>query len=110
MFLLDRVELGTQSLENYVSYGGDSIAVEDTSSAANLATLLKDKRSTLIVFFQLIDRGHRDLSLVHELVVDSRPLRVCQRFLYGRGLGFLEGDHGAHVIRPESLHHLRVEA
>ena len=49
VFLLDRVELGTQSLENYVSYGGDSIAVEDTSSAANLATLLKDKRSTLIV-------------------------------------------------------------
>lgn len=49
VFLLDRVELGTQSLENYESYGGDTIAVEDTSSAANLATLLKDKRSTLIV-------------------------------------------------------------
>ena len=49
VFLLDRVELGTQSLENYESYGGDSLAVEDTSSAANLATLLKDKHTTLIV-------------------------------------------------------------
>ncbi len=49
VFLLDRVELGTQSLENYTSYGGESLTVEDTSSAANLATLLKDKHSTLIV-------------------------------------------------------------
>ena len=49
VFLLDRVELGTQSLENYESYGGDSIAVEDTSSAATLITLLKNKHSTLIV-------------------------------------------------------------
>ncbi|CAB0590201.1 hypothetical protein CIP107554_00691 [Corynebacterium diphtheriae] len=66
--------------------------------------------ATLIVFFQLIDRGHRNLLFVHELVVDSRLLRVRKCFLYGLGLGLLEGDHGTHTIRPESLHHLRVEA
>lgn len=49
VFLLDRVELGTQSLENYVSFGGDAIDVSETTSAANLVTLLKDKFSTLIV-------------------------------------------------------------
>lgn len=49
VFLLDRIELGTQSLSNYRSYGGDSISVEDTSSADNLATLLSDDYTTLIV-------------------------------------------------------------
>lgn len=49
VFLLDRIELGTQSLANYRSYGGDSIDVADTSSADELLRLLTDETTTLIV-------------------------------------------------------------
>lgn len=49
IFLLDRIELGTQSLANYRSFGGESISVEDTSDAGNLLTLLKDDHTVLIV-------------------------------------------------------------
>ncbi|MGP6174266.1 type I restriction endonuclease subunit R, EcoR124 family [Corynebacterium sp. A21] len=49
IFLLDRIELGTQSLANYRSYGGESINVEDTSDADNLLTLLKDDHTVLMV-------------------------------------------------------------
>ena len=49
VFLLDRIELGTQSLHNYRSYGGESLTVAETASAGQLATLLADDRSTLIV-------------------------------------------------------------
>lgn len=49
IFLLDRIELGTQSLDNYRSYGGETINVENTSSADNLLTLLKDNHNVLIV-------------------------------------------------------------
>lgn len=49
IFLLDRIELGTQSLKNYRSYGGDAIEVAETSSAQQLLTTLKDDLSVLIV-------------------------------------------------------------
>lgn len=49
VFLLDRVELGTQSTENYKSFSGDMLSVEESTSTANLLTQLKDKTSTLIV-------------------------------------------------------------
>ena len=49
MFLLDRVELGTQSLANYRSYGGDTIDVADTASADELLRLLTNDTSVLIV-------------------------------------------------------------
>lgn len=49
IFLLDRIELGTQSLKNYRSYGGDAIEVAETSSAQQLLTKLKDDSSVLIV-------------------------------------------------------------
>lgn len=49
IFLLDRIELGTQSLKNYRSYGGDAIEVAETSSAQQLLTKLKDDLSVLIV-------------------------------------------------------------
>ncbi|MFD2675377.1 type I restriction endonuclease subunit R, EcoR124 family [Gulosibacter bifidus] len=49
VFLLDRVELGTQSLANYRSYGGDAIDVADTSSADELLQLLSNDTSVLIV-------------------------------------------------------------
>lgn len=49
IFLLDRIELGTQSLKNYRSYGGDTIEVEDTASAQHLLTKLKDEHSVLVV-------------------------------------------------------------
>lgn len=49
VFLLDRVELGTQSLANYRSYGGDTIDVADTASADKLLGLLADDTSVLIV-------------------------------------------------------------
>lgn len=49
VFLLDRVELGTQSLANYRSYGGDTIDVADTSSADELLQLLTNETSVLIV-------------------------------------------------------------
>lgn len=49
VFLLDRIELGDQSLENYRSFGGDSIEVSDTASARHLLGKLKDDHSTLIV-------------------------------------------------------------
>ena len=58
----------------------------------------------------LIDAGHRDLVLVHKLVVDSRLLGVRQSLVHGRGLGLLESNHSAHIMRPEGFHHLRVEA
>ena len=58
VFLLDRVELGTQSLANYRSYGGDTIDVADTASADELLRLLTNDTSVLIVtslqkFYQL---------------------------------------------------------
>lgn len=49
IFLLDRIELGTQSLKNYRSYGGDAIEVQDTASAQQLLTKLKDELSVLVV-------------------------------------------------------------
>lgn len=49
VFLLDRVELGTQSLANYRSYGGDTIDVAETSSADDLLRLLTNDTSVLIV-------------------------------------------------------------
>lgn len=49
VFLLDRVELGTQSLANYRSYGGDAIDVADTASADELLRLLMNDTSVLIV-------------------------------------------------------------
>lgn len=49
VFLLDRIELGTQSLANYRSYGGDAINVEDTASAQQLLTKLKDDQTVLVV-------------------------------------------------------------
>lgn len=49
VFLLDRVELGTQSLANYRSYGGDTIDVADTASADELLRLLLNDTSVLIV-------------------------------------------------------------
>lgn len=49
VFLLDRVELGTQSLANYRSYGGDTIDVADTASADELLRLLMNDTSVLIV-------------------------------------------------------------
>lgn len=49
VFLLDRVELGTQSLANYRSYGGDTIDVADTASADELLRLLTNDTSVLIV-------------------------------------------------------------
>src|SRR5699024_2543262 len=49
VFLLDRVELGTQSLANYRSYGGDTIDVADTVSADELLRLLTNDISVLIV-------------------------------------------------------------
>lgn len=49
VFLLDRIELGTQSLANYRSFGGGAIEVEDTSSALQLLTKLKDDQTMLVV-------------------------------------------------------------
>ena len=49
VFLLDRVELGTQSLANYRSFGGDTIDVADTASADELLRLLTNDTSVLIV-------------------------------------------------------------
>lgn len=49
IFLLDRVELGTQSLKNYRSYGGDAFEIADTASASDLLALLTDDTTTLIV-------------------------------------------------------------
>lgn len=48
-FLLDRIELGTQSLANYRSFAGDAIDVEDTASALQLLTKLKDNQTVLVV-------------------------------------------------------------
>lgn len=49
VFLLDRIELGTQSLQSYRSFGGDAIDVEDTSSAQQLLAKLKDDQTVLVV-------------------------------------------------------------
>jgi len=49
VFLLDRIELGTQSLANYRSYGGEAIDVEDTDNSAALLDKLKDSESVLLV-------------------------------------------------------------
>ncbi|WP_432536347.1 type I restriction endonuclease subunit R [Kineococcus arenarius] len=49
VFLLDRIELGTQSLANYRSFGGDAIEVEDTANSIQLFTRLKDDQGVLVV-------------------------------------------------------------
>lgn len=49
VFLLDRIELGTQSLINYRSFGGDSIDVGETADTTALLAQLKDDDSDLIV-------------------------------------------------------------
>lgn len=49
VFLLDRIELGSQSFENYRSFGGDAIDVEDTANSHQLLAKLKDDHSVLLV-------------------------------------------------------------
>ncbi|WP_281677577.1 type I restriction endonuclease subunit R [Porphyromonas endodontalis] len=51
VFLVDRIELGCQSLQNYRSFAGDSEEVQDTDDTAILLNKLKDEGagSTLIV-------------------------------------------------------------
>lgn len=49
VFLLDRVELGTQSLESYKSFSGDMIDVDKTASSRDLLAKLKDDTGRLIV-------------------------------------------------------------
>ena len=49
IFLLDRVELGTQSLENYRSFGGQAVDVEETTSSHDLLAKLKDGETQLLV-------------------------------------------------------------
>ena len=51
VFLVDRIELGSQSLQNYRSFAGDSEEVQDTDDTGILVKKLKDEGagSTLIV-------------------------------------------------------------
>lgn len=51
VFLVDRIELGSQSLQNYRSFAGDSEEVQDTDDTGILVNKLKDEGagSTLIV-------------------------------------------------------------
>jgi len=49
VFLLDRIELGTQSLANYRSFGGDAVDVEETANSLHLLKRMKDDESVLIV-------------------------------------------------------------
>lgn len=51
VFLVDRIELGSQSLQNYRSFAGDSEEVQDTDDTGVLVKKLKDDGagSTLIV-------------------------------------------------------------
>lgn len=49
IFLLDRIELGAQSLANYRSFGGDAVDVGETANSLHLLKRLKDDASVLIV-------------------------------------------------------------
>lgn len=49
VFLLDRRELGAQSLQNYKSFGGNTIEVQDTANSHELLDKLKDNHSVLVV-------------------------------------------------------------
>lgn len=49
VFLLDRVELGEQSLRSYRSYGGDAIEVGETDDSLTLLKSLRDPHGCLVV-------------------------------------------------------------
>lgn len=77
IFLLDRIELGTQSLKNYRSYGGDAIEVEDTASAQQLLTKLKDDQTVLLVTsIQKMSLLHTDEGVSARDVAATRRKRV----------------------------------
>lgn len=77
IFLLDRIELGTQSLKNYRSYGGDAIEVQDTASAQQLLTKLKDDLSVLVVTsLQKMSLLHADEGLASADLAALRRKRV----------------------------------
>ncbi|MEW6875964.1 type I restriction endonuclease subunit R, EcoR124 family [Trueperella pyogenes] len=95
VFLLDRIELGTQSLDNYRSYGGDTIDVEDTANAENLLTLLKDNHTVLIVTsIQKMSMLHKDSVRAADLdkIRDKRIVFIideAHRSTFGEMLGRL---------------------
>ena len=63
VFLVDRIELGSQSLQNYRSFAGDSEEVQDTDDTGILVNKLKDEGvgSTLIVTsIQKMSRVHAE--------------------------------------------------
>lgn len=72
VFLLDRIELGTQSLANYRSYGGDAIEVEDTPDSHQLLDRLRDDLSRLIV------TSIQKMSLLHEGTVKGADLAAIR--------------------------------
>ena len=77
VFLLDRIELGTQSLENYRSFGGDAIDVEDTSSSMQLLAKLKDNQTVLIVTsIQKMSRLNDEEGVNSSDIADMRRKRV----------------------------------
>ncbi|MBD3690183.1 type I restriction endonuclease subunit R [Nanchangia anserum] len=64
VFLLDRRELGEQSLQSYKSFGGNAIEVEDTATSHELLDKLTDATSVLIVTsIQKMSRLNEDAGL-----------------------------------------------
>lgn len=77
IFLLDRIELGTQSLKNYRSFGGDAIEIHDTASSHQLLTKLRDDLSVLVVTsLQKMSLIHTDEGLAATDLATLRRKRI----------------------------------
>ena len=77
IFLLDRIELGAQSLANYRSFGGDAVDVEETANSLHLLKRLKDDESVLIVTsIQKMSRLSEDEGLGSADIAALRKKRI----------------------------------
>lgn len=77
VFLLDRIELGAQSLANYRSFGGDAVDVEETANSLHLLKRLKDDESVLIVTsIQKMSRLSEDEGLGSADIAALRKKRI----------------------------------
>lgn len=77
IFLLDRIELGAQSLANYRSFGGGAVDVEETANSLHLLKRLKDDESVLIVTsIQKMSRLSEDQGLGSADITALRKKRI----------------------------------
>lgn len=96
VFVMDRIELGTQSLDEYRGFAGDGESIQDTEDTSVLLTLLKssDKDDRLIVTsiqkLYLIRAGVQNITQADIDIIAGKHIVFifdeCHRSVYGKML------------------------